>query len=161
VVIFSIPLPLERIASRNKRNTSFLALEIGSRRCHRVHPRVQAAGDGTAGLSRKWWMVGTRRLYRPHPQGREARGPAGGAVGKIRVGHHQPDRANARNHRSADPTRHCRRGDRAVGRRLCLLSATRLPKPTLELYPQPAEADMEVLREDDAFDSTATLAARL
>jgi hypothetical protein len=48
-----------------------------------------------------------------------------------------------------------------VGRRLCLLSATRLPKPTLELYPQPAEADMEVLREDDAFDSTATLAARL
>jgi hypothetical protein len=28
VVIFSIPLPLERIAGRNKRNTSFLALEM-------------------------------------------------------------------------------------------------------------------------------------
>ena len=85
VVIFSIPLPLARIADRNKRNTSFLALEMKSRRWHRVQPRVQAAGDGTVGLSGKWWTVGTRRLYRPHPQGREARGPAGGAVGKIRV----------------------------------------------------------------------------
>jgi hypothetical protein len=28
VVIFSMPLPLERIAGRNKRNTSFLALEM-------------------------------------------------------------------------------------------------------------------------------------
>jgi hypothetical protein len=28
VVIFSIPLPLARIAGRNKRNTSFLALEM-------------------------------------------------------------------------------------------------------------------------------------
>jgi putative ABC transport system substrate-binding protein len=31
------------------------------------------------------WVASGRRLHRPHPQGREARGPAGDAVDEIRV----------------------------------------------------------------------------
>jgi hypothetical protein len=51
VVIFEIPLPLERIAGRNKRNTSFLALEM------KKQPMSSCAPAGAGG----WvWNSGVR-----------------------------------------------------------------------------------------------------
>src|SRR5262245_58388351 len=53
-----------------------------------------------------------RRLYRPHPQGRQAGRPAGGAVDQVRF-HHQSDHSqDARPRRAADTARARRRGDR-------------------------------------------------
>ena len=59
-----------------------------SRRTHEL--RTQHCGCVASG----------RRLHRPHPQGREARGPAGDAVDEIRVGHQPPDRPDARHRRA-------------------------------------------------------------
>jgi hypothetical protein len=52
---------------------------------------------------------------RAYPQGREARGPAGGAGVEVRAGHQPPDRQDARAHRAADAARSRRRGDRMNG----------------------------------------------
>ncbi len=69
-----------------------------------------------------------RRLRRPHPQGREARGPAGGAVDQVRVGHQRPDRQDARPRRAADAARPRRRGDRVRRREFISLLAVRRPR---------------------------------
>ena len=60
-----------------------------------------------------------RRLYRPHPQGREARGLAGRAVDEVRAGHQCPDRQDARPRRAADVARPRRRGDRIAVQFCC------------------------------------------
>ena len=52
-----------------------------------------------------------RRLYGAHPQGRQARGPAGRAVIEVRAGHQSPNRPDAWPHRATDAHRHRRRGD--------------------------------------------------
>ena len=64
-----------------------------------------------------------RRLYRPHPQGRQACGLAGGAVEQVRAGHQRRDRPDARPHRAAHAARHRRRGDRVSLTVLHLLAA--------------------------------------
>jgi putative ABC transport system substrate-binding protein len=46
-----------------------------------------------------------RSLYRPHPQGHKARGPAGRAVDQVRAGHQRPDGSDARSHRAAHAAR--------------------------------------------------------
>src|SRR5262249_27733511 len=56
-------------------------------------------------------------LYRPHPDGREARGPASHSVHEVRAGHQCRERPDARPHRAADTTFHRRRGDRVIKRR--------------------------------------------
>jgi ABC-type uncharacterized transport system substrate-binding protein len=56
----------------------------------------------------------SRRLCRPHPQGRQASGPAGGAVDQVRTGHQRGDRQATRPHCAADVAEHCRRGDRVM-----------------------------------------------
>src|SRR5262245_33802882 len=43
-----------------------------------------------------------RCLYRPHPQGGQASGPAGGAADQVRAGHQRPDRQDARSRCSPD-----------------------------------------------------------
>ena len=48
------------------------------------------------------YLSSARRLYRSHPQGRQARGPAGGAVEQARAGHQRPDRQDARPRCAAD-----------------------------------------------------------
>ena len=48
----------------------------------------------------------------PHPQGHQARRPAGLAVVEVRAGHQSPDRQDARPHRAAVAARPRRRGDR-------------------------------------------------
>ena len=53
-----------------------------------------------------------RRLYRSHPQGCEARGPAGGAGVEVRAGHQCRDSQDARPHRAGYAARERRRGDR-------------------------------------------------
>src|SRR5262245_16201588 len=58
-----------------------------------------------------------RRLYRPYSQGRQARGPAGGAGIEVRAGDQQSNRADARPHRAAVAPRYRRRGDRMMRRR--------------------------------------------
>ena len=52
------------------------------------------------------------RLCRPHPQGREARRPAGAGADQVRAGDQSQDREGARPHRAADAARPRRRGDR-------------------------------------------------
>src|SRR5262249_40232526 len=58
----------------------------------------------------------TRGLWRPHPQRRQARRPAGRAVDQIRTGHQCLDRQDARSRRTTDPARPRRRGDRVKRR---------------------------------------------
>jgi hypothetical protein len=58
------------------------------------------------------FLSSSRRICRPHSQGRQACRPAGGAVEQIRVGHQSPDRQIARPRRAADTAQHCRRRDR-------------------------------------------------
>ena len=41
-------------------------------------------------------FLSDRNLYRPHPQGREARGPAGRAVEQVRAGYQRPDGQDTR-----------------------------------------------------------------
>ena len=50
VVIFSIPLPLARIAGRNRRNTSFLALEM------KKPPMSSCASAGAGGWGWNGWV---------------------------------------------------------------------------------------------------------
>ena len=57
-----------------------------------------------------------RLLCRPHPQGRQAGGPAGRAGEQVRVGHQRRDRQDARPYGAADAARHRRRGDRVKRR---------------------------------------------
>ena len=58
-----------------------------------------------------------RRLYRPHPQGREACRPAGPAVDQVRVVINLQTAKDARPHRAGHAARHRRRGDRMMKRR--------------------------------------------
>ena len=53
-----------------------------------------------------------RRLRRSHPQGREARRPAGAGADQVRTGHQPQDRQGARPRGAADAARPRRRGDR-------------------------------------------------
>src|SRR5262249_53856299 len=57
-----------------------------------------------------------RRLCRPNPQGRQARGAARRAVNEVRDGHQPRDRQDARPHRTAGAHRPRRRGDRVKRR---------------------------------------------
>src|SRR5262249_50907657 len=67
------------------------------------------------------WIPSNRRLYRPHPQGCQAVGPAGGAVEQVRVGHQCWNRQDARPHRTGQTARHRRRGDRVKRREFITL----------------------------------------
>ena len=53
-----------------------------------------------------------RRLYRPHPQGRQAGGPAGRAADQVRAGHQSQDRQGAGPRCAGESARPRRRGDR-------------------------------------------------
>jgi putative ABC transport system substrate-binding protein len=53
-----------------------------------------------------------RQLRRPHPQGRQARRPAGGAIEQVRAGRQSSRRQAGRRHRATVPARARRRGDR-------------------------------------------------
>jgi ABC-type uncharacterized transport system substrate-binding protein len=55
-----------------------------------------------------------RCLRGPYPQGRQTRGFAGGAGGKVRARYQRFDRQDARNQRAALAARRCRRGDRMM-----------------------------------------------
>src|SRR5262249_35199673 len=67
------------------------------------------------------WVSSGRSLYRPHPQGREAGGPAGGAGEQVRASHQRRDCQDARPHRAALAARPRRRGDRAKRREFIAL----------------------------------------
>ncbi len=54
----------------------------------------------------------SRRLRRPHPQGREAGRPAGASADQVRTGDQPQDRQGARPRRAGDRARARRRGDR-------------------------------------------------
>src|SRR5262245_39970323 len=58
-----------------------------------------------------------RQLCRPHPQGRQARRAAGGAVSQARADHQRANRPHAWSHRPGLAPRHCRRGNRMIRRR--------------------------------------------
>jgi hypothetical protein len=54
------------------------------------------------------------RLRRSHPQGREARRPAGTCADQVRAGDQSQDRQDARSRGAAVAARACRRGDRMI-----------------------------------------------
>ena len=60
-------------------------------------------------------LSSSRHICRPHPQGRQAGGPAGRAGEQVRAGHQSPDRQDARPRSAADAARTRRRGDRMMG----------------------------------------------
>src|SRR5262249_29690733 len=60
-------------------------------------------------------------LHRPHPQGREARGPASHTVHEGLAGHQRRDRHDAWPHRAAIAAFHRRRGDRVKRREFITL----------------------------------------
>src|SRR5262245_51422307 len=62
-----------------------------------------------------------RRLCRPHPQGREARGPPGADADEIRAGDQPQDRQGARPRDARQRARPRRRGDRMKRRAFILL----------------------------------------
>src|SRR5262249_9181967 len=62
-----------------------------------------------------------RSFYRPHPQGRQARRPAGGAGEQVRIRHQPADRAHARHRSAAGPALDRRRGDRVRRREFIAL----------------------------------------
>jgi putative ABC transport system substrate-binding protein len=59
-------------------------------------------------------QIVTLASYRPHPQRREARRPAGDAADQVRLRHQPADRPHARHRRAANATRNRRRGDRMI-----------------------------------------------
>jgi putative ABC transport system substrate-binding protein len=74
--------------------------------------RQHAEAGGLMSYSASLAVISSgRRVCRPHPQGREAGGPAGGAVEQVRTGHQSPDCSDAWPHRTADAAEHRRRGD--------------------------------------------------
>jgi hypothetical protein len=58
--------------------------------------------------------VSDRSLFRAHPQGRQARRPAGGASEQVRAGHQCSDREGAGDQNLRQPALARRRGDRVV-----------------------------------------------
>ena len=88
---------LANLASRHVLPSSFSVREIVGRRTDEL--RTQRVG----GLPR------SRRLCRPHPQGRQAGGPAGRAADQVRVGHQSANgkiaRSTCRRRCSPVPTR--------------------------------------------------------
>ncbi|MGH6785177.1 MAG: ABC transporter substrate-binding protein, partial [Sphingomicrobium sp.] len=68
---------------------------------------LMSYGTNVCGCLSSGW-----RLCRPHPQGRQAGGPAGRAGVEVRAGHQRRDRANARPRSAANAARPCRRGHR-------------------------------------------------
>ena len=75
---------------------------------------VAAGGLMSYGTSIADTLSSGRRLYRPHPQGRKARRPAGRAVDQVRVRHQPANGAGARHRGAAGAARHRRRGDRMI-----------------------------------------------
>jgi hypothetical protein len=72
-----------------------------------------AAGSFAIFVSQPGGCVSSgRRLCRPHPQGREACGPAGRTADQARAGHQRPDCQDHRPHRAGQVARDRRRGDR-------------------------------------------------
>src|SRR5262249_4106467 len=67
------------------------------------------------------YLSSDRCLCRSHPQGRQARGPAGGADVETRAGHQCPDCQNPRPRCAADAARPRRRGHRVTRRDLITL----------------------------------------
>jgi putative ABC transport system substrate-binding protein len=65
------------------------------------------------------YLSPSRRLCRPHPQGRKSGGPARNAVDQVRAGHQHSGRRDVWSRRGADAARARRRGDRI--KRLFLL----------------------------------------
>src|SRR5262249_42601024 len=62
-----------------------------------------------------------RYLCRPHPQRRQARGPARGPVQQVRIRRQRPDGPDARPHCARQDTRRRRRGDRMKRREFITL----------------------------------------
>ncbi len=91
---------------------SVLAARHGVPTAFQSRDAVEAGGLMSYGPNQTDTFRQTRRLYRPHPQGREARGYAGGADEQIRAGHQRPDGTDARSNRAAITARPRRRGDR-------------------------------------------------
>ena len=92
---------------------------------------VEVGGLMSYGANVAERVASTRRLCRPHPQGRKARGPAGRAGVEVRAGDQPPHRQDARPHRAAIAARHGRRGDRMSTRRefVTLVGGTALAWP--------------------------------
>src|SRR5215469_3542254 len=62
-----------------------------------------------------------RRLYWPHPQGRQTCRSAGAPIDQVGVGHQRPDRENARPHRAVLAAQRRRRDDRMTRREFITL----------------------------------------
>ena len=81
-----------------------------------LREHVAAGGLMSYGTDSRGHVSSSRRLYRQHPQGRQARRPASAAVDQIRVRHQPSNGASARHRGAARGALHRRRGDRIVNR---------------------------------------------